>query len=119
MKSRACAFVPGAAATVSVAASVDGRDRVAVTVATPPASETVAGFSASVACGAASSSFSVNDAPVTSPSAPTAFATSAVTVTLRPALPWWTSSSAAVTVASSSLLLVAPAAMTMVASPTA
>ena len=58
---------------------------------------------------------SVSAAPVTAP-APWPFAKVPVTVTLRPAVPWWTSSSTPATVAVSEAAVVDPAAMTMVAS---
>ena len=119
VKSPGTAFVPATACTVSVVASDAGRDRAAVTVATPPASEIAAGVSARVATGTASLSPMVSAAPVIASSAPTWLVTDPVTVTTRPALPWWMSSSTAVTVATSSLSAVSPAAMTMVASPTA
>ena len=105
----------GEAVTVSVVGAADGCESVAVTVATPPFSETDAGFSVIVAPGAASSSVRVSAAPVTAP-APWPFASAAVTVAFRPAVPWWIGSSTAVTSTVSEAAVVAPAAMTMVAS---
>ena len=85
-KSAATAPVPAAASTVTVTAWLDLPDRVAVTDATPPFSETDAGDNASATVGNASSSVSVSAAPVTSP-APWSLTMLAVTSVERPALP--------------------------------
>ena len=69
-KSAATAWVPAAAATVSVTAALDGRFSVAVTVATPPASEIAAGDRISDACGVASSSAMVTSTPAGSATRP-------------------------------------------------
>ena len=90
-------------------------ESVAVTVDRPWFSETDAGPRTSATVGSVSSSVKVSAAPVTAP-APWPLASVPVTVTLRPALPWWTSSSTASTVAVSEAAVVDPAAMTMVAS---
>ena len=105
----------GAVATVTVAAALDGPDSVAVTVAMPPFSEIGVGDTTSDTVGSVSSSVSVSAAPVTAP-APWPFAKVAVTVALRPAVPWWIWSFTAVTSAVSDAAVVDPAAMTMVAS---
>ena len=114
-KSPDTAPAPAAAATVIVTASLDGPDRVALTVETPPSSEIEAGPRASAAVGNVSSSVRVSAAPVTAP-APWPFAKVAVTVARRPALPWWTASSMPATVAVSEAAVVEPAAIVMVAS---
>ena len=114
-KSAATAPVPAAAATVTVTDSLDAPDNVAVTADTPPSSEIEAGVSTRLATGNVSSSVRVSAAPVTDP-APWPFASAAVTVALRPALPWWTPSSTAVTSTVSEAAVVAPAAIVMVAS---
>ena len=101
--------------TVSVTGWLDGPDSAAVTVETPPFSETADGPRARLAVGRVSSSVRVSAAPVTAP-VPWPLTKVAVTVTLRPALPWWTSSFTAVTVAVSEAAVVDPAAIVMVAS---
>ena len=115
VKSAAAARVPAAAATVTVTASLDGPDSVAVTVETPPSSAIKPGASASDTVGSVSLSVRVSDAPVTDP-VPWPLARVAVTVTERPDEPWWIVSSAAVTVAVSEAFAVCPAAITIVAS---
>ena len=84
LKSPAAAFVPAAAATVSVTASLDARFNVAVTVAfpgfVPSCSSIVSALSASVAVGVASSSVRVRLAPVTVPT-PWLFCAVPLTVT--------------------------------------
>ena len=65
VKSAATAPAPAAAPTVTVTASLDAPDSVAVTVDTPLLSEIDAGDNASAAVGNASSSVSVSDAPDT------------------------------------------------------
>ena len=114
-KSPDAARIPAAAATVTVTAWLDGPDSVAVTVETSLNSEIEAGSRTSATVGSVSSSVSVSDAPVTAP-APCPFVSAAVTVALRPEVPWWMSSSTAVTTAVSDAAVVDPAAMTMVAS---
>ena len=119
-KSAPTAPVPAAASTVTVTAALDTPDSVAVTVVTPPVSEIDVDDSASATVGNASSSVSVSAAPVTAMVVPSAvaraFATVAVTVVERPAVPWCTSSFTAVTVTVSVAFAVSPAAMTMVVS---
>ena len=75
-----------AVATVTVTGWLDGPDKVTVTVATPPFSETEVGARAKLAVGNVSSSLRVRVAPVTAP-APWPLAKVAVTVTLRPEVP--------------------------------
>ena len=111
VKSPAAAPGPAAAATVTVTGWLDLPDNSAVTVETPPASGTVAGDSSRVRAGRASSSVRVRAAPVTA-EVPWSLIMVAVTVTVRPALPWWTSSSTA-TIPAVSVPVVCPAAMTM------
>ena len=60
VKSAAIAPAPAAASTVTVTASLDSPESVAVTVDTPPLSETDVGDNASAAVGSVSSSVSVN-----------------------------------------------------------
>ena len=115
VKSAAVARVPAAEATVTVTASSETPDNVAVTVDTPPFSAIVSGVSTSATVGGVSSSVSVSVAPVTVP-APWPLASVAVTVPERPDMPWWTSSSTAVTSTVSAAAVVAPAAMVIVAS---
>ena len=67
VKSPSAAFAPAAADTVTVTASADGCDSVAVTVDTPPSSAIDAGVSASESAAVASSSAIVSAASVTSP----------------------------------------------------
>ena len=118
LKSPATAFVPAAAATVSVTASLDARFRLAVTVVfpgfVPLFSSIVSGLSTSVAVGVASSSVRVRLAPVTVPT-PWLFCAVPLTVAVRlPTLS--TSSFTAVIVAVSAVFAVAPAAIVIVAS---
>ena len=118
LKSPAAAFVPAAAATVSVTASLDARFRLAVTVAfpgfVPSCSSIVSGLSASVAVGAPSSSVRVRLAPVTVPT-PWLFCAVPLTVTVR--LPTLSIASfTAVIVAVSAAFDVAPAGIVIVAS---
>ena len=113
LKSPATAPVPGAAETVTVTASLDLTDSVAVTVDTPPVSEIDADDRTSATVGNASSSVSVNGAPVTLP-VPWSLAAVAVTVVERP--PLCAASSPAVTSAVSAAFAVSPAAITIVAS---
>ena len=101
--------------TVSVVAWLDGPDSAAVTVDTPPFSETDAGPRAKLNVGSVSSSVSVSAAPVTAP-APWPLVSEAVTVTLRPAVPWWTSSFTPAIAAVSEAAVVDPAAIVIVAS---
>ena len=115
VKSPATAGDTAAVATVTVAATLDGPDSVAVTVAMPPFSEIEAGARARPATGNVSSSSSVSAAALTVP-APWPLASAAVTVALRFTPPWWMASSTAVTTTVSEAAVVAPAAMVMVAS---
>ena len=85
-KSAATAPAPAAAATATVTASLDLPESVAVTVETPPVSETDAGDSTSDTVGSVSSSVSLRVAPVTVP-APWPLVSTAVTVAERPAEP--------------------------------
>ena len=89
VKSSTTAPVPAAAATVTVTvtAALDGPESVAVTVEIPPVSVIDVAESASATVGSVSSSVKVRAAPVTAP-APWPFVSAAVTVALRPALPW-------------------------------
>ena len=87
VKSAPTAPAPAAAATVTVTAALDGPESVAVTVEIPPVSEIDAGPRTSATVGSVSSSVKVSAAPVTV-SAPWPLVSAAVTVTLRPALPW-------------------------------
>ena len=66
-KSPATAPVPAAAATVTVTASLDAPDKVAVTVETPPVSEIDEDDNTSATVGNVSSSVKVSAAPVTAP----------------------------------------------------
>ena len=77
---------PGEAETVSVTASLDLPDSVAVTVVSPPVSEIDVEDSASVTVGKVSSSVSVSSAPVTL-TAPRSVTAAPVTVIERPAAP--------------------------------
>ena len=118
LKSPAAAFVPAVAATVSVTASLDARFSVAVTVldpgCVPSCSSIVAGLSASVAVGVASSSVRVRLAPATVPT-PWLFWAVPVTVVVRfPTLSM--ASFTAVIVTLSAAFVVSPAAIVMVAS---
>ena len=110
-KSAATAPVPAAAPTVTVTASLDLPDSVAVTDATPPVSEIDDGDSDSATVGNVSSSVSVNATPVgfATPLPPTAVAETVTSLSGA-----WISLSLAVTV-TSPLLAVAPAAMVSVA----
>ena len=119
VKSPETAFVPAAAVTVSVTASLDARSSAAVTVVTPPLSEIDEDDSFSVAVGVASSSVSVRLAPVTAMVCESAAAwpldAAPVTVTVR--LPTLSMASfTALIVAVSAALAVSPAAITIVAS---
>ena len=118
LKSSAAVFAPAAAATVSVTASLDAWDSVAVTVLVPgfvpSCSSIVAGLNASAAVGVPSLSSSVSATPVTLPT-PWLFRALPVTVTARlPTLS--TASSTGVTLTESEPFAVSPAAITMVAS---
>ena len=118
LKSPATAFVPAAAATVSVTASLDARFRLAVTVAdpatAPSCSSIVSGLRASVTVGVASSSVRVRLAPVTVPT-PWPFCAVPLTVTVR--LPTLSIASfTAVIVTLSAAFAVSPAAISIVAS---
>ena len=118
VKSPATAGDTADAATVTVVAALDlpdSPDSAAVTVAMPPFSEIELEESTSDTTGRVSSSVIVSDAPVTAP-APRPLVSAPVTVAPRPAFPWWRSSSTTVIVAVSEAAVVAPAAMTMVAS---
>ena len=84
VKSAATAPDPTAAATDTVTASLEGPDNLAVTVDTPPVSETDESESTSATVGRSSSSVSASAAPVT---APRPLARVAVTVAERPAEP--------------------------------
>ena len=118
LKSDAAAFVPAAAATVSVTASLDARFSVAVTVLdpgfVPSCSSIVAGLSASVAVGVASSSVSVSAAPFTAPT-PRLFCAVPLTVVVR-LTTLSMASSTAVIVTLSAVFVVLPAAIVTVAS---
>ena len=118
LKSPVAVFAPAAAATVSVTASLDAWDSVAVTVLVPgfvpSCSSIAAGLNASVAVGVVSSSSSVSATPVT---LPTPWLFRALPVTVTPRLPTLsTASSTGVTLTESEPFAVSPAAMTMVAS---
>ena len=103
-----------AAATVNVTAALDAPESVAVTVATPPASEMDEGDKARVAVGVPSSSVRVRGAPVTGPT-PCSLAAVPVTVTARlTTLSTW--SSTAVSSTPAEAFAVAPATMTRAAS---
>ena len=122
VKSAATAGATAVADTVSITASLDLPESVAVAVLVSPwpLSAMVSGFdesgsdNAKVATGVASSSVSASDAPVTVP-APWLFCAVPLTVVERPPT-LSTSSSTAVIVTASEAFAVAPAAMTMVAS---
>ena len=122
VKSAATAGATAVADTVSITASLDLPESVAVTVLVSPwpLSAMVSSFdesgsdNAKVATGVASSSVSASDAPVTVP-APWLFRAVPLTVVERPPT-LSTSSSTAVIVTASEAFAVAPAAMTMVAS---
>ena len=85
-KSAATAPVPGTALTVTVTASLDLPDSAAVTVVSPPVSETDEDDRARVTVGSVSSSVSVSAPPLTLP-APWSLATVAATVVERPSAP--------------------------------
>ena len=110
-KSPETAPAPAAAVTVTVTGSLDAPDSAAVTVVTPPDSGIEDDDSASVAVGRVSSSVRVSAAPVTA-DVPWSLVIVAVTVTVRPALPWWIVSSVA-TIPAVSVLVVVPAGMTI------
>ena len=110
-KSAARAWSPGAAWTVTVTASLDGCESDAVTVDTPPVSETDDGVSAKVTVGSASSSAMVSVASAGSATPlPPVTAPEIVTVLSGEFAPL----AAAVTV-TVPVLVVAPAAMVSVA----
>ena len=115
LKSAATTPGPAAVPTVTVTASLDAPDSVAVTVETPPFSEIDDEDSASVTVGSVSSSVSVSGAPVTLP-VPWSLAAAAVTVVERPPPPWCVASFTAVMVAVSVAFAVSPAAIAIVAS---
>ena len=115
VKSAATAPGPAAVPTVTITASLDAPDSVAVTVETPPFSEIDDDDRASATVGSGSSSVSVSGAPVTPP-APCALAAVALTVIERPPLPWCASSFTAVMVTVSVAFAVSPAAIAMVVS---